>query len=100
MTLQTDFFAAGETRSLPPHLDPAIVGAIQMRSAIDRDHVGSADVGRYGNNAAVVVLEVMDKAGGLIFAQQFPADREREAMNLANDFGRRLEANRQADLFG
>ena len=97
MNAQTDFFAAGEVRSIPPQYDPTIVGAVHTRVQVDRDHVGENEVGKFGNNAAVYVVEVWDKDGEIIWAQK--CDSEAHADRLSADILRRLEANRQTDLF-
>jgi hypothetical protein len=99
-TLQTDIFAAGEARSIPPHYDPAIVEAVLTRETVDRDHVGPNTVGRYGNNALIIVLEVMNKAAEVIYSETFGGDKRRElATSRANYIGRMVDANRQGDLF-
>lgn len=97
MSRQIDMFGSGETRSVAPHLDPAIVGAVQTRWDIDRDHVGADEVGKYGNNREVPIVEVWNKSGEVIWAQQCTNDRQ--AAEIASAIERKLYANRQTDLF-
>jgi hypothetical protein len=97
MNLQTDLFGAGETDSIPPHLDPARVAAIEVRPARDTDHVGTEDVGRYGNDTIVYVVEVHGRCGEILFAEQCPTDQQ--ATRLANQIGAKLNGNRQQTLF-
>jgi len=102
MNQQIDIYGAGEAHSLPPHYDPAIVRAIYTRTTVDRDHVGEADVGKFGNNAIVTVVEVLNGDGEIILAETFRGEesqRIKAATARANEIGRKLDQNRQIDLF-
>ena len=95
--MQTDLFADGSLNSAPPHLDPALVGRVLWRATVDRDHVGEAAVGRFGNNAACWVVEILGRDGSTLWGER--CDSAESAATLAATMTARIEANRQQNLF-
>lgn len=95
--MQIDLFADGSVNSTPPHLDPTLVGRVRWRATVDRDHVGEAAVGRFGNNAACWVVEILGRDGSLLWGQR--CDTQEAAATLAATMQGRIEANRQQNLF-
>lgn len=99
-TNQTDIFDTGATdsaRSLAPHHDPERVGAIQARSVIDRDYVGDSEVGKFGNNRAAIVVEVLDRVGVVLWGETVADDVA--ATRLCRELEAKLNRNRQRELF-
>jgi hypothetical protein len=97
MKTQTDLFGVGETRSFPPHLDPAKVVCCRVRADTDRDHVGAGEVERYGNNAGVYVFEVLGPREIVLHAETFMTpDAAEEQLEHHEAM---LEAHRQRELF-
>lgn len=94
--MSAELFTETDVRSFPPHLDPDLVSTIEVSGDTDRDHVGVASIGRYGNNATVEVLRVKGLGGALLHAEQFPNSRLAHA--AAAEIRRVLAANRQALL--
>jgi len=97
MNAQTDMFADGSLNSVPPHLDPATVGRVRWRATVDRDHVGAAEVGRFGNNAPCWIVEILGRDGATLWGER--CDSAESAATLAGTMSARIEANRQQSLF-
>ena len=95
--MQTDLFADGSLDSRPPYLEPALVGQVRWRAVVDRDHVGAEAVGRYGNNAACWVVEILGRDGATLWGER--CDSAEGAATLAATRTARIEANRQQSLF-
>lgn len=95
--MQSDLFADGSLNSIPPYLDPVQVGRVRWRATVDRDHVGDAAVGRYGNNAECWVVEILGRDGALLWGER--CDSAEGAATLAATMTARIEANRQQTLF-
>ena len=104
--MQTDLFSNGaggdSVRSLPPHLDPDRVAHVVVVEEQDRDHVAAAvggvlPVGALGNNAAVWVVRVLDKAETVLHAESHAS--ERAAWNVASFIRAKIESNRQRDFW-
>lgn len=94
--MTSDLFAESAVRSFPPHLDPALVATIEVSGDTDRDHVGAAVVGRYGNNATVEVIRVIGHDGAVLHAEQFATSRA--AYAAMADIRRALFSNSQTVL--
>jgi hypothetical protein len=95
--MQIDLFADGSVNSTPPYLDPGLVGRVLWRATVDRDHVGAAEVGRFGNNAACWVVEILGRDGATLWGER--CDSAEGAATLAATMATRIEANRQQNLF-
>jgi hypothetical protein len=91
-----DLFGESAVRSFPPHLDPARVASYACAAEPDRDHVGEAEIGRYGNNRCVYVVRVFGRGGGLLHAEQWPTRGAADAAMRRIECA--LEANRQTSL--
>jgi hypothetical protein len=95
--MQIDLFADGSVNSRPPYLDPALVGRVLWRATVDRDHVGAAEVGRFGNNADCWVVEILGRDGATLWGER--CESAEAATTLAALMTARIEANRQQNLF-
>jgi len=95
--MQTDLFADGSLESRPPYLEPALVSQVRWRATVDRDHVGADAVGRFGNNAACWVVEILGRDGATLWGER--CDSAEAATTLASLMTARIEANRQQNLF-
>lgn len=100
MTHQPDLFGdnRAETRSFPPHLDPARARRFVIRHDTDRDHIaapvdGRLPVGALGNNRDTWLAQVLDDAGKILAS--FPYDTEFAAQCRLDDLKEQLNANRQ-----
>lgn len=97
MSTQLDIFGGGEANSFPPHLDPAKVVACRVRMDTDRDHVGTDEIGKFGNNATVFVFEVLGAREVVLYAESF-ATMDAAECSLEHHESM-LEVHRQKNLF-
>jgi hypothetical protein len=98
MNLQLDMFAAGEADQLPPWNDPAICNRIDIHTETDRDHVGTGEVGRVGNNSTCIVVRAVACDGQVIKAWRFNPSERDQAFQFFNGKERELVQNRQSKL--
>lgn len=98
MNLQLDMFAAGETDTLPPWIDPALCSHYQCDVEIDADHVGLESVGCLGNNSSCLVVRAMSHAGEPLRAWRYEASEARAAWLFRDAQERELRANQQQRL--
>ena len=82
--------------SFAPEFDPEKVEEVTISREIDRDFVGSQEVGKLGNNREVFVLRSIGKASGTLYSVTF--DTWKEADEHREFILRKLQAN-QRELF-
>lgn len=94
-----DDFLASSAPTFPPWADPARVEQVRVQLATDRDHIGTEEIGKLGNNREVYVLTVEDADGQVLRHETFDgAEAWAEADRRREEILRTLKRNQQAFL--